>query len=82
MPSRRALVISYHTPQPDRDSGSRRAFHFLELLQETGWEVAVLAADGRGPAHEVRVLEQREIAVYDGYLCAVEYLLYGPTTSR
>ena len=71
MPSRRALVISYHTPQPDRDSGSRRIFHFLELLQEMGWEVAVLAADGRGSAHEVRTLEQREIAVYDGYVNSI-----------
>jgi glycosyltransferase involved in cell wall biosynthesis len=75
MPNRRALVISYHTPQPDRDSGSRRIFHFLELLQEMGWEVAVVAADGRGPAHDVRVLEQREIAVYDGYVTSIEEIL-------
>ena len=50
MADRRALVVSYHTPQPDRDSGSRRVFHFLELLQEEGWEVTVLAADGTGPS--------------------------------
>jgi glycosyltransferase involved in cell wall biosynthesis len=75
MTSRRALVVSYHTPQPDRDSGSRRVFHLLELLQELGWEVAVLAADGRGPAHDVRLLQQREIAVYDGYVDSMEAIL-------
>jgi glycosyltransferase involved in cell wall biosynthesis len=72
MSSRRALAISYHTPQTDQDSGSRRIFHFLELLQEMGWEVTVLAADGKGPVHDVRVLEQRGIAVYDGYLDHIE----------
>jgi glycosyltransferase involved in cell wall biosynthesis len=75
MPDLRALVVSYHTPQPDRDSGSRRVFHFLELLQEMGWEVTVLAADGRGPAHDVRMLEQREISVYDGYASSIEDVL-------
>ena len=69
---RRALVVSYHTPQPDRDSGSRRVFHFLELLQEDGWDVAVLAADGTGPLHDVRTLRQRGIPVYDGYRASVE----------
>lgn len=66
MPS--ALVISYHAPQPDRDSGARRVFHFLELLQEEGWDVGVLAADGAGPQHDVRVLGQRGIPVYDGFV--------------
>jgi glycosyltransferase involved in cell wall biosynthesis len=72
LPDRRALVISYHTPQPDRDSGSRRVFHLVELLQELGWDVAVLAADGRGPAHDVRLLNQRSIPVYDGYADSIE----------
>ncbi len=75
MSDRSALVISYHTPQPDRDSGSRRVFHFLELLQEDEWEVSVLAADGVGPAHDVRTLTQRGIAVYDGYVSTIEDVL-------
>ena len=57
---RHALVISYHAPQPDRDSGSRRVFHFLQLLQESGWEVVVYAADGAGAAHDVRRRHSRE----------------------
>jgi glycosyltransferase involved in cell wall biosynthesis len=75
MTDRRALVVSYHTPQPDRDSGSRRVFHFLELLQEMGWDVVVLAADGTGPAYDVRTLLQRGIAVYNGYVTSIEDLL-------
>ena len=69
-----ALVISYHTPQPDRDSGSRRVFHFIELLEEGGWDVTVLAADGVGAFHDVRTLRQRGIAVYDGYATSIEDL--------
>ncbi len=37
MAERRALVVSYHVPQPDRDSGARRVFHMMELLLEDGW---------------------------------------------
>ena len=71
----RALVISYHTPQPDRDSGSRRVFHFLELLQESGWDVSVFAADGAGAVYDVRSLQQRGVAVYDGYVTPLDEVL-------
>ena len=79
MRSRHALVVSYHTPQPDRDSGSRRVFHFVELLRELGWSVSVLAADGRGPAHDVRLLQQRGVAVYDGYADSIEQVFRDAT---
>jgi glycosyltransferase involved in cell wall biosynthesis len=75
MADRSALVISYHTPQPDRDSGSRRIFHLLGLLEEMGWDLAVLAADGAGPYHDVRPLQQQGIAVYDGYGSPIEDIL-------
>src|SRR5215208_2406307 len=71
MQERHALVVSYHTPQPDRDSGSRRVFHFLELLRDSGWESVVYAVDGVGAAHDVRRLAQRGIAVYDGYVSSI-----------
>ena len=71
----RALVVSYHTPQLDRDSGARRVFHLIELLQEMDWDVAVLAADGVGDLHDVRTLAQRGIAVYDGFVTPIEDLL-------
>lgn len=72
MPERRALVITYHTPQHDRDSGSRRVFHFIDLLQKQGWELAVLAADGLGPRHDTCALAQRGVAVYDGYRTTID----------
>jgi glycosyltransferase involved in cell wall biosynthesis len=72
MSDRRALVVSYHTPQPDCDSGSRRVFGFLELLQENDWDVAVLAADGPGAHYDVRTLRQRGIAVYDGCVTSID----------
>jgi glycosyltransferase involved in cell wall biosynthesis len=75
MSDRHALVISYHAPQPDRDSGSRRVFNFLELLQQGGWRVVVYAADGAGAAHDVRRLTQRGIAVYDGYASSIDEVL-------
>jgi len=62
----RAIVCSYHEPQPDRDSGARRIFHFLEFLQKAGWEVAFLASDGVDRARDARTLEHRGITVYDG----------------
>ena len=71
----RALVVSYHTPQPDRDSGSRRVFHFIELLQEEGWDVVVLAADGVGAEQDAWTLRQRGIPVYDGYATPIEEVL-------
>ena len=64
---RRALVCSYHVPQPDRDSGARRIFHFLDFLQEAGWTVSFLASDGIGDPRDARALERRAIPVYDGY---------------
>ena len=77
--TQRALVISYHTVQPDRDSGARRIFHLIELLQSHGWRVAVLAADGVGDSHDVEALERLGCAVYDGLYESIEdVLISGP----
>jgi glycosyltransferase involved in cell wall biosynthesis len=75
--TKRALLVSYHAPQPDRDSGSRRVFHFLELFQECGWEATLFAADGAGAVYDVRSLQQRGVAVYDGYDTPIEDVLAG-----
>src|SRR5262245_31920864 len=75
MAERRALVISYHAPQPDRDSGSRRVYQLVDLLQEDDWEVVVYAADGTGAAHDVRRLAQSGVPVYDGYATPIDQLL-------
>jgi glycosyltransferase involved in cell wall biosynthesis len=66
MSRKRALVCSYHVPQPNRDSGSRRLFDFIRFFREAGWDVVFLAADGIGDERDARVLRQRGVPVYDG----------------
>ena len=79
MIEKNVLVVSYHAVQPDRDSGARRIFHLIELLQEMGWLVTFLAADGVGELHDVRALEHRGVAVYDGQSTDIaEVLSAGP----
>jgi len=75
MGKKRALVCSYHVPQPDRDSGSRRTFDSIRFLQEAGWHVTFLATDGVGDAQDARNLSRRGIAVFDGLVHDVEQLL-------
>ena len=75
MSEKQVLVVSYHTPQPDRDSGARRISHLIELLEEFGWTVTFLAADGVGEQYDVRALQQRGIAVYDGYRKSIDDLV-------
>jgi glycosyltransferase involved in cell wall biosynthesis len=72
MNKRRALVCSYHTPQTDRDSGARRIFNLIEFLQQSGWDVNFIASDGVGDIRDVRALQQRAVAVYDGMYDDVE----------
>lgn len=64
MPSRRVLVCSYYAPQFDRDSGSRRLFHFIELLLHAGWSVTFLGYVGGEPRYQ-QVLRRRGVLVSD-----------------
>ena len=64
--ARRVLFISSHGVVPDRDSGARRHFHLLSFLQEAGWVIHVLAADGLERATDSRRLERLGITVHDG----------------
>ena len=61
-----AMVCSYHTPQPDRDSGARRIFDFIGFLLDAGWKVTFLASDGAAEEADNDRLRQRGVAVYDG----------------
>jgi len=53
-------------PEFDRESGSRRAFHLVELLQEAGWAVSFLAWESVEGSRYVRLLQQRGVEVYAG----------------
>lgn len=72
MAARRALVISATMPEYDRESGSRRVFHLLELLQETGWQVTFFTDAPAGDARYARTLQQRGIAVYSAGTCQLD----------
>lgn len=63
--SKRALVSTYHVPQPDRDSGARRIYDFIRFLVEAGWSVTFYAADGVGDERDAMLLRRNGVPVYD-----------------
>jgi len=75
MTERRALVVTYHAPQLDRDSGARVVTHLIELMQASGWAISVVALDGVVDHLAVQRLRRNGIAVYDGYRTSIAELL-------
>ncbi len=53
-------------PEHDRESGSRRLFHFIECLLEAGWAVSFLAENATGGDRYARMLRQLGVATYAG----------------
>ena len=51
-----ALVCAPLLPEFDREGGSRRIFHLLELLREDGWTVSYVAENPHGDERYVRML--------------------------
>ena len=72
---KRALLCSYYLPQPDLDSASRRAYHFVDFLLEDGWQVVVSAANPKNEERYGRWLRQRGVAVYPYEESSLEHLL-------
>ncbi len=66
MPIKRALVCSPVMPAFDRESGSRRIFHLIVLLQEAGWSVTFFAENMTGGERYAHILRQRGVMVYGG----------------
>lgn len=64
MEIRRALVCAPRMPEFDREGGSRRVFHLIEFLQESGWAVSFNAQYARDGERYARVLEQRGVPVH------------------
>jgi glycosyltransferase involved in cell wall biosynthesis len=62
-------------PEFDRESGSQRIFDTIMLLREAGWAVSFVAENGRGGERYARILQQRGVAVYDGFDERIERLL-------
>lgn len=64
---RRALVCAPHLPEFDREGGSRRILHLIELLLETDWAVTFVCRNPDGDERYARMLRQRGVAVYVGW---------------
>jgi glycosyltransferase involved in cell wall biosynthesis len=62
MTTKRALVCAPVAPEFDRESGSRRIFHLIELLREDGWAVTFLAQNEASGGRHMRMLRQLGVA--------------------
>jgi GT2 family glycosyltransferase len=63
---RRVLCVFPTMPEPDRESGSRRCHHLLELLVEAGWGVSLLVENATGGERCARLLRQLGVVTYAG----------------
>ena len=64
--TRHVLICSPVMPEFDRESGSRRIFHIIMLLQAAGWSVTFLADKMTAGDRYTRVLQQMGVMVYAG----------------
>lgn len=51
-------------PEFDREGGSRRLFHLIQLLCEGGWAVSFVAQNASGGERYARALQQMGVATY------------------
>jgi len=79
--TRRALVVLPTMPEPDRESGSRRAFHLIELLLEAEWAVSVIVENATGGERYARALRQLGAATYAGAMTRNAGAAYLPDLS-
>src|SRR5437762_4682112 len=67
MRTRRALVCAPRMPEFDREGGSRRIFHLIEFLQDSGWRVTFVAEHAQESERYAQILQQKGVAVYALY---------------
>jgi glycosyltransferase involved in cell wall biosynthesis len=60
------LIGSYYLPQPNCDSYSRRLYHFVEFLLETGCTITCVASNPKGRESAAEALQKRGVGVYVG----------------
>jgi glycosyltransferase involved in cell wall biosynthesis len=63
----RVLVCAPLPPEHDRESGSRRIHHLIDLLRSEGWSVAFVCENAPADSPHVRHLRQRGVATYVGF---------------
>jgi glycosyltransferase involved in cell wall biosynthesis len=54
-------------PEFDRESGSRRAYHLIEVLLDAGWQVTYACRELRDGERYARLLRRQGIATYVGF---------------
>ena len=62
----RALVAAPLLPEFDREGGSQRVLHLIELLRHGGWAVSFFARDASDGERYARLLRQSGVATYAG----------------
>jgi glycosyltransferase involved in cell wall biosynthesis len=70
--AKRALVVSPVPPEHDRESGSRRMFHLVEMLASDGWMVTYVAERAVDGARYLRALRQMGVETLVGSHDVVE----------
>lgn len=64
--ARRVLICAPVLPEFDRESGSRRFLHFIDMFQKLGWEVSLLIQNPINGQRYISMLQQRGVAVFSG----------------
>jgi glycosyltransferase involved in cell wall biosynthesis len=64
---RRALICAPLPPEYDRESGSRRVYHLIELLLEAGWEVAFVCENAPEDSRHIHGLRERGVLAHVGF---------------
>lgn len=63
----RALVCAPLPPEHDKESGSRRIYHMIQLLRAEGWFVAFVCESAPTDSPHVRHLRQLGVPTYIGF---------------
>src|SRR3954469_19536121 len=75
MTVKRVLIAAPLMPEFDRESGSQRIYDTIMFLRDAGWAVSFVAENAGGGDRYVRLLQQRGVAVYEGFGERLERLL-------
>jgi glycosyltransferase involved in cell wall biosynthesis len=64
---RRVLVCAPMPPEYDRESGSRRIYHLIEVFLEAGWDVAFICENAPPGSRHIEHLRQRGVVAHVGF---------------
>lgn len=64
--SKRVLFCIPVMPEFDKESGSRRIYHFVKMFQQLGWSVTLLVQNAHTGERYVHLMRQEGVAVFAG----------------